>query len=84
MAQLKPFFPTSHGAPRVDCWRASSGTIFINRNGLHWCDIPKEHGPAKTLYTHWKRWGDMGVFARIMEGLASEVAVPKTKVTPFR
>jgi transposase len=53
-----------------------SGIIFINRNGLRWSDAPKEYGPAKTLYNRWKRWGDMGVFARMMEGLASEAAVP--------
>jgi transposase len=39
---------------------------------------PKEYGPAKTLYNRWKRWGDKGVFARMMEGLASEAAIPKT------
>jgi transposase len=32
----------------------------------------REYGPPKTLYNRWKRWSDMGVFARIMEGLASE------------
>ena len=58
--------------------RVLSGIIFINRNGLRWSDAPKEYGPAKTLYNRWKRWGDMGVFARMMEGLASEAAVPKT------
>jgi transposase len=45
---------------------------------LRWCDAPKEYGPAKTLYNRWKRWGDMGVFARMMEGLSSEAAVPRT------
>ena len=55
-----------------------SGIIFINRNGLRWCDAPKEYGPHKTLYNRWKRWGDMGVFARIMEGLAAEAAERKT------
>lgn len=30
-----------------------------------------QSGPPKTLYNRWKRWGDMGVFARMMEGLAS-------------
>jgi transposase len=46
-----------------------SGIIFINRNGLRWRDAPKEYGPAKTPYNRWKRWGDKGVFARMMEGL---------------
>ena len=36
------------------------------------------YGPPKTLYNRWKRWGDKGIFARMMEGLAAEAAVPKT------
>ncbi len=34
MARLRPFFPMSHGRPRVDERRFLSGIIFINRNGL--------------------------------------------------
>ena len=78
MARLEPFFPKSHGKPRVDDRRVLSGIIFINRNGLRWCDSPKEYGPAKTLYNRWKRWSDKGVFARIMMGLAAERAEHKT------
>ena len=84
MARLRPFFPKSHGKPRVDDRRVLSGIIFINRNGLRWCDAPKAYGPAKTLYNRWKRWGDMGVFARMMDGLASEAATPKTVMIPSR
>ena len=40
----------SHGKARVDDRRVLSGIIFINRNGLRWCDAPKEYGPHKTLY----------------------------------
>lgn len=78
MDRLKPFFPKSHGKPRVDDRRVLSGIIFINRNGLRWCDAPREYGPPKTLYNRWKRWGDMGVFARMMEGLASKGTEQKT------
>jgi transposase len=78
MARLRPFFPKSHGRPRVDDRRVLSGMIFISRNGLRWCDAPKEYGPPKTLYNRWKRWSDKGVFARMMAGLASEAAAPKT------
>jgi transposase len=78
MERLRPFFPKSHGKPRVDDRRVLSGIIFINRNGLRWCDAPREYGPPKTLYNRWKRWGDMGVFARMMEGLASESTEQKT------
>ena len=72
MGRLRPYFPKSHGMPRVDDQRVLSGIIFINRNGLRWCDAPKEYGPYKTLYNRWKRWSDMGVFARIMMGLAAQ------------
>ncbi len=30
MARLQPFFPRSHGRPRVDDRRVLSGIIFIN------------------------------------------------------
>ena len=60
MAKLKPFFPKSHGKPRVDDKRVLSGIIFINRNGLRWRDAPAEYGPHKTLYSRWKRWSEKG------------------------
>ena len=78
LARLEPFFPKSHSKPRVDDRRVLSGIIFVNRYGLRWCDAPKEYGPPKTLYNRWKWWGDNGIFARMMEGLAFEAAVPKT------
>ena len=78
MARLEPFFPKSHGRPRVDDRRVLSGIIFVNRNGLRWRDAPAEYGPPKTLYNRWKRWGAMGVFARMMAGLAAQADAPKT------
>ena len=78
MARLKPFFPKSHGNPRVDDRRVLSVLIFINRNALRWCDAPMEYGPYKTLYNRWKRWSEKGVFARILAGLAAEEPEEKT------
>ena len=68
----------SRGRASVDDRRVLSGIIFINRNGLRCCDAPKQYGPHKTLYNRWKRWSDMGVFARIMEGLAAKAPDNKT------
>ena len=34
MAKLSPFFPKSHGKPRVDDRRVLSGIIFINRKPI--------------------------------------------------
>lgn len=72
MERLKPFFPLPHGVPRVDDRRVLSGIIFINRNGLRWRDAPTVYGPPKTLYNRWVRWSRLGVFARILTGLAAE------------
>jgi transposase len=77
-SRLEPYFPKSHGKPRVDDRRVLSGIIFVNRNGLRWRDAPKDYGPHKTLYNRWKRWGEKGVFTRMMEGLSAAGAERKT------
>ena len=71
MERLRPFFPLSHGVPRVDDRRVLSGIIFVNRNGLRWRDAPVEYGPSKTLYNRWVRWGRLGVFARMLIELST-------------
>ncbi|WP_140986133.1 IS5 family transposase [Asticcacaulis tiandongensis] len=70
MARLQPYFPKSHGKPRVDDRKVLSGIIFVNRNGLRWRDAPAAYGPHKTLYNRWKRWSEAGIFVRMMEGLS--------------
>jgi transposase len=78
MAKLEPFFPKSHGKPRVDDKRVLSGIIFINRNGLRWRDAPTEYGPHKTLYSRWKRWSEKGIFARMLLELSGQGAETDT------
>jgi transposase len=78
MERLRPFFPKSHGKPRVDDRRVLSGIVFVNRNRLRWRDALGAYGPHKTLYNRWKPWGEAGVFTRIMEGLVAVGAEPKT------
>ena len=50
MRRIEPYFPLSHGMPRVDDRRVISGIIFVIRNGLRWRDAPKDYGPHKTIY----------------------------------
>lgn len=78
MMRLRPYFPRSRGKRRANDRRVLSGIIFISRNGLRWCDAPAAYGPPKTLYNRWKRWSDMGVFARIMTRLAAKAPDNKT------
>ena len=42
MRRIEPYFPLSHGVPRVDDRRVISGIIFVIRNGLRWRDAPQD------------------------------------------
>jgi len=70
MRRIAPFFPLSHGAPRVDDRRVLSGILFVIRNGLRWRDAPAGYGPHKTIYNRFIRWSRLGVFNRILAELA--------------
>ena len=74
--RIEPYFPLSHGVPRVDDQRVLSGIIFVIRNGLRWRDAPGAYGPAKTLYNRFIRWSRLGVFNRIFEALAAKGGKP--------
>src|SRR6201993_1569435 len=77
MARISPYFPLSHGIPRVDDRRVVSGIVYVIRNGLQGRDAPKESGPHKTLYNRFIRWSRMGVFDRIFAALASAGPKPE-------
>ena len=70
MSRISPFFPLSHGMPRVDERRVISGISFVIRNGLWWRDVPASYGPHDTIYNRFVRWSEMGVFGRIFVDLA--------------
>jgi transposase len=76
MRRIEPYFPLSHGVPRVDDRRVISGIVFVLRNGLRWRDAPAEYGPHKTLYNRFIRWSRLGVFNRIFEALARKGGKP--------
>ena len=77
MARISPYFPLSHGVPRVDDRRVVSGIVYVIRNGLQWKDAPRGYGPHKTLYNRVIRWSRRGVFDRIFAALASEGPKPE-------
>ena len=75
--RIKPYFPLSHGVPRVDDRRVISGIIHVIKRGLQWRDAPKEYGPPKTLYNRFVRWSKMGVFNKIFSELAGMEDIPE-------
>lgn len=72
MRRIEPYFPLSHGVPRVDDRRVLSGILFVIRNGLRWRDVPSAYGPHKTIYNRFIRWSRLGVFNRILSELAAQ------------
>ena len=77
MGRISPYFPLSHGVPRVDDRRVISGIIFVIRNGLRWRDAPREYGPHKTTYNRFIRWSRLGVFNRIFAELTGKGPKPE-------
>lgn len=76
MRRIEPYFPLSHGIPRVDDRRIVSGIIFVIRNGLRWRDAPAAYRPHKTIYNRFIRWSRLGVFNRIFAELAAKGGKP--------
>ncbi|KQM19549.1 transposase [Novosphingobium sp. Leaf2] len=76
MHRIEPYFPLSHGVPRVDDRRVISGIIFVIRNGLRWRDAPAEYGPSKTIYNRFIRRSRLGGFNKIFAGLAAKGGEP--------
>ncbi len=79
--QIEPYFPLSHGVPRVDDRRILSEIIYIIRNALRWRDAPAAYGPHKacpefvsgTIYHHFIRWSRLGVFNKLFAALCATV-----------
>lgn len=72
LGALQSFFPTSLGKLRIDNQKMLIGVIFLHRNGLRWYDASKNFTQRKTTCNCWKRWNDVGVYARIMTGLVAD------------
>ena len=76
LQRIEPYFPLSHGVPRVDYHRVISGIIHVIKRGLQWRDDQKEYVPHKTLYNRFVRWSKMGIFDRIFSELVDKQGVP--------
>ncbi len=76
-AKLEPHLPKNQpGKPRVDDRRVISGILHILKTGGRWRDVPKEYGPAKTVYDRYTRWARRGIWQRIFAKVASSGPIP--------
>lgn len=76
MRQIEPYFPLSHGVPRVDDRRIISGIIFVIRNGFRWRNAPADYGRPKTIYNRFIRWSRLGMFNKIFAALSAKGGKP--------
>ena len=76
MRRIRPYFPQSHGVPRVDDRRVISGIVHVLKSGCRWADAPAVYGPRKTLYNRFVRWAAKGVWLDIFQALAAAGGPP--------
>jgi len=77
LGKISPYFPLSHGVPRVDDRHVVSGIIYVIKHGLQWRDAPKGYGPHKTLYNRFIRWSRLKVFDKIFMALVEDNGCPE-------
>jgi transposase len=71
-AAIRPHLPMKHTGPeRVDDRRVLSGIIHVLRSGCRWRDCPAEYGPPTTVYNRFNRWSGRGLWAQLLEVLAT-------------
>jgi len=69
--RIKPFLPVyKRGFKRVDDRRVISGIIHVLKTGVPWRSVPKEYGPARTLYNRFRRWAEKGIWEDMFATLA--------------
>ena len=60
------------GPQRRDDRTVLNGIFHILRTGVPWRDLPGRYGPPTTIYNRYVRWGERGIWQRILDALATE------------
>ena len=52
-----------------------NGMLYQLKNGCNWCDLPKDYPPYSTVYWHYKKWRDAGIFKKLLQKLHEECRI---------
>lgn len=55
------------------------GMLYQLKSGCNWEDLPKDLPPYSTVYWHYKRWRDAGVFDQLLTVLHEQLRVSVKK-----
>ena len=68
---IAPLLPNkSRGVKRADDRRVLNGIFWRLRSGAPWADIPERYGPYTTCYNRFVRWGEAGIWDRILRAVS--------------
>lgn len=70
---LPPQRPAT-GRPAKDHRTVLNGMLWILRTGAPWRDLPERYGNWQTVYSHFRRWREAGLWDRILVALQREAA----------
>ena len=54
--------------------------LYLNKSGIQWRMLPKEYPNWKTVYDHYRRWNQRGVWEAAL-GELNQIARKKTEET---
>jgi len=70
---IRPLLPPKArtGRPRADDRRTINGILYVLVTGCRWMDMPLKYSSYKTCWRRLKIWSREGVWAKVLEALAS-------------
>jgi putative transposase len=72
LSPLLPGKPSDPGATAQDNRLFLEAVLWIVRTGSPWRDLPSELGNWHTTYTRFKRWGESGVWQRVVDAVSGD------------
>ncbi len=74
-ARIEPLLPPQKpatGRKNADHRTIVNGMIWVLRSGAPWRDLPERYGKWTTVYSRFRRWSKVGVWAAVLAALQEQ------------